>query len=136
KQYPKHYQTEKLSLRDGLWKEKDFSTYDVVVHVAGIAHVSTDPKMEELYYQVNRDLTIDVAKKAKDEGAKQFIFLSSIIVYGDQPSESGIIDQDTIPNPDNFYGKSKLEAEEGIKNMECGDFKIVILRPPMIYGKD
>src|SRR5699024_9304834 len=81
KQYPEDYQTEKISLRDGTWKEKDFSMYDVIVHVAGIAHVSTDPKMEEKYYQVNRDLTIDVAKKAKAEGVKQFIFLSSIKFY-------------------------------------------------------
>src|SRR5699024_10086716 len=136
KQWPENYTVHKISLRDGSWTKKDFSKYDSIVHVAGIAHVSTDPKMEELYYQVNRDLTIDVAKKAKVEGTRQFIFLSSIIVYGDQPSENGIIDQDTLPNPDNFYGKCKLVAEEGIQYMECDDFKIVILRPPMIYSKD
>ncbi|HLR38961.1 MAG TPA: NAD-dependent epimerase/dehydratase family protein [Jeotgalicoccus sp.] len=136
KQYPKHYQTEKLSLRDGLWKEKDFSTYDVVVHVAGIAHVSTDPKMEEKYYQVNRDLTIDVAKKAKTEGVKQFIFLSSIIVYGENIDNNGVIDEDTIPQPSNFYGNSKLQAEKGIEPLRTSDFKIAIIRPPMIYGKE
>src|SRR5690606_5157582 len=101
----------------------------------GIAHVSTDPKMEELYYKVNRDLTIEVAKKAKSDEVKQFIFLSSIIVYGEVKENNGIITRDTIPNPSNFYGKSKLEAEKGIESLESEHFKVAIIRPPMIYGK-
>src|SRR5690625_2280212 len=135
-QYPEKYMVDKISLRNESWKEHDFSIYDVVVHVAGIAHVSTDPEMEDLYYKVNRDLTIEVARKSKSEGVKQFIFLSSIIVYGDHPSEDGIIDEHTVPKPSNFYGRSKLEAEEGIKSLETKVFKIVIIRPPMIYGKN
>src|SRR5690625_3161989 len=134
--WPQKYHVEKISLRDTLWKERDFSSYDVVVHVAGIAHVSTDPKMEETYYRVNRDLTIEVAKKAKTDGVKQFIFLSSIIVYGDRPSKNGVIDENTIPKPSNFYGKSKLEAEKGIQPLNDPTFKVVNIRPPMIYGKN
>src|SRR5699024_10087799 len=134
-QYPDQYDIDKISLRDGSWKKKDFSFYDVVVHVAGIAHVSRDPKMEEQYYRINRDLTIDVAKKAKNEGVRQFIFLSSIIVYGDRPTKNGMIDQHTEPNPSNFYGRSKLEAEKGIQPLSDEDFKVVNIRPPMIYGK-
>jgi nucleoside-diphosphate-sugar epimerase len=105
------------------------------LHVAGIAHVSSDPKMEEMYYKVNRDLTIDTAEKAKAEGVKQFIFLSSIIIYGDSSSEERTIDKNTIPTPSNFYGNSKLQAEEGIKPLENNNFKVAIIRPPMIYGK-
>lgn len=134
-QYPEKYEVEKISLRDSSWKALDFSRYDTVLHVAGIAHVSTDPKMEELYYKINRDLTIEVAKKAKNEGVKQFIFMSSIIVYGDGSKERKVIDENTVPNPSNFYGKSKLEAEQGIKPLESNDFKIAIIRPPMIYGR-
>ena len=59
------YVVDTVDMIDGTWKEKDFSKYDVVFHVAGIAHVSTDPNMEDLYYKVNRDLTIKTAKKAK-----------------------------------------------------------------------
>lgn len=129
------YKVDTIDMIDGSWKEKDFSTYDVVFHVAGIAHVSSDPKMEELYYKVNRDLTIETAKKAKDEGVKQFIFMSSIIVYGDSSKEKNIIDRDTIPTPSNFYGDSKLQAEEGLNKLGSDEFKIVVLRPPMIYGK-
>lgn len=129
------YEIDFISVRDDSWKEKNLSDYDVVLHLAGIAHVSSDPKQEELYYRVNRDLTIEVAKKAKEDGVKQFIFMSSIIVYGDSTREARVIDENTIPTPSNFYGNSKLQAEEGIKPLSNSKFKVVIIRPPMIYGK-
>jgi len=132
---PDKYKVDTVDMKDGSWKEKDFSSYDVVFHVAGIAHVSSDPKMEDLYYKVNRDLTIQTAEKAKAEGVRQFIFMSSIIVYGDSSSSKRVIDRNTVPAPSNFYGNSKLQAEEGIKDLESDNFKIVVLRPPMIYGK-
>ena len=134
-QWPDKYKVDTVDMKDGSWKEKDFSSYDVVFHVAGIAHVSSDPKMEDLYYKVNRDLTIETAEKAKAEGVKQFIFMSSIIVYGDSSSSKRVIDRNTVPTPSNFYGNSKLQAEEGIKHLESHDFNIVVVRPPMIYGK-
>lgn len=131
------YSVDTVDMVDGTWKDKDFSGYDVVFHVAGIAHVSTDPKMEKLYYKVNTDLTIEAAKKAKAEGVKQFIFMSSIIVYGDSSyiNQKRVIDRDTIPTPSNFYGNSKLQAEKGINELNDDKFKVVVLRPPMIYGK-
>lgn len=137
KQWPDRYSVDTVDMIDGTWKEKDFSGYDVVFHVAGIAHVSTDPKMEKLYYKVNTDLTIEAAKKAKAEGVKQFIFMSSIIVYGDSSyiNQKRVIDRDTIPTPSNFYGNSKLQAENGINQLNDDKFKVVVLRPPMIYGK-
>lgn len=133
--YPGKYSIESISLRNDLWKKKDFSEYDVVLHMAGIAHVSSDPKMEEMYYKVNRDLTIETAEKSKVEGVKQFIFMSSIIVYGESSSNKRVIDKNTVPTPSNFYGNSKLQAEEGIKPLENDKFKVAILRPPMIYGR-
>src|SRR5699024_6694971 len=132
---PDNYSVDKISLRDDKWKERDLSGYDVIVHVAGIAHVSRDPKMEELYYKVNRDLTIETATKAKEEGVKQFIFLSSIIVYGENIGNDGVITKDTIPQPSNFYGNSKLQAEQGINPLNDENFNVVTIRPPMIYGK-
>jgi len=134
-QYPDRYKVDTVDMKDGSWRDKDFSYYDVVFHVAGIAHVSSDPTLKDLYYRVNRDLTIETAKKAKVEGVKQFIFMSSIIVYGDSSKGKRVIDRNTIPSPSNFYGDSKLQAEEGLKALEDENFKIVILRPPMIYGK-
>lgn len=134
--YPNAYEVEKISLKDVSWKRRDFSRYDVVLHVAGIAHVSTDANLEEKYFRVNRDLAIEVAKKSESDGVKQFIFMSSIIVYGNASKEKRIIDKDTIPTPVNIYGRSKLEAEEGIKPLESDSFKVAIIRPPMIYGKN
>ena len=134
-QYPNKYSINTIEMKSESWKVKDFSDFDVVFHVAGIAHVSTNPKLEDLYYSVNRDLTIETAKKAKTDGVKQFIFMSSIIVYGNSSRAEKVIDKNTIPNPSNFYGKSKLEAEEGLNILESDIFKIVTLRPPMIYGK-
>src|SRR5690554_6314995 len=133
--WPDKYRVETIDMKSDTWRDNDFSGYDVVFHVAGIAHVSSDPKMEDLYYKVNRDLTIATARKAKNEGVQQFIFMSSIIVYGDSSSSKRVIDKNTVPTPSNFYGNSKLQAEEGIKHLESDDFKLVVLRPPMIYGK-
>lgn len=132
---PDKYEVDTISLRSDSWENEDFGEYDVVFHVAGIAHVSSSLKMKELYYKVNRDLTIKIAKKAKLDGVKQFIFMSSIIVYGESFSNKRVININTVPAPNNFYGDSKLQAEKGIKNLETENFKIAILRPPMIYGK-
>jgi len=131
-QYPDKYEVDKISLRTDEWKEKDFSKYDVVLHVAGIAHRKEKKRDKDLYFRVNRDLAYEVAKKAKKEGVSQFIFLSSMSVYG---METGIINRDTIPKPKNFYGKSKLEAEKLIEHLNDQTFKVAILRPPMVYGK-
>ena len=117
------------------WKNADYSQYDVVYHVAGIAHVNADPKMEALYYKVNRDLTIEVAKHAKAAGVKQFIFMSSQIVFHESQSlKTEVLTASTKENPNGFYGDSKLQAELGIKPLEDENFKVCILRPCMIYG--
>lgn len=132
---PDKYKVDTIDMIDGSWSEKDFSGYDVVFHVAGIAHVNAKKNMEALYYKVNTDLTIETAKLAKQCGVKQFIFMSSIIVYGESKSlKPVVITRDTEPKPNGFYGNSKLLAEIGIKKLEDEHFKIVILRPPMIYG--
>ena len=117
------------------WKKADYSQYDAVFHVAGIAHVNADPKMEPLYYKVNRDLTIEVAKHAKAAGVKQFVFMSSQIVFHESQSlKTEVLTADTQENPNGFYGDSKLQAEKGLHELECDCFKVCILRPPMIYG--
>lgn len=140
-QYPDKYLVNTIDMRDNSWKEMSFKEYDVVFHVAGIAHVDVQKitvDNQALYFKVNRDLTIETAQKAKKDGVKQFIFMSSIIVYGDssQIQNKRIIRKDTLPNPSNFYGSSKLQAENGIKSLESDAFNIVIIRPPMIYGKN
>jgi len=132
-QWPDKYEVDTISVRGDEWRELDFSSYDTIFHVAGIAHVSSNPELEEKYFKVNRDLTIEVAKKAKADSVNQFIFMSSIIVYG---TKNEFIDAKTKPNPDNFYGESKIQAEEGIRPLQSDNFNVAIIRPPMIYGKD
>ncbi len=128
--------TEKIDCRNEIWQSVDFSKYDTLLCPIGIAHVSTDPSMESKYYAVNRDLPVAIAKKAKENGVKQFIFFSSMIVYGADMSigKEFIIDASTEPNPENFYGKSKLEAEQELLKLSDDAFSVIILRIPMVYG--
>ena len=129
------FQIDAVDTMNDSWKQADFTLYDVVYHVAGIAHVNADPKMEALYYKVNRDLTIEVAKHAKAAGVKQFIFMSSQIVFHESQSlKTEVLTASTKENPNGFYGDSKLQAELGIKSLEDEKFKVCILRPCMIYG--
>lgn len=125
-----------VNVKSDDWKEKSFSGYDAVLHLAGIAHSSRNPKLKDLYYRVNRDLTVNLAKKSKNDGVNQFIFMSSIIVYGEGNLSGTKIDKNTIPVPSNFYGDSKLQAEILIKELEDRNFNISVIRPPMIYGKN
>ena len=129
---PGKYKVDTVDMKDGSWKEKDFSQYDVVFHVAGIAHIKETTDNQDLYYKVNRDLAYETAQKAKHDGVKQFIFLSSMSVYG---IENGVIDMDTPLKPNSAYGKSKIEAEELINKLQDDSFTVATLRPPMVYGK-
>jgi nucleoside-diphosphate-sugar epimerase len=129
---PEAYTVDTVDMIGDSWKQKDFSGYDAVFHVAGIVHKKEKQDMRDLYFKVNCDLAYETAQKAKSEGVKHFIFLSSMSVYG---IENGIIDIGTIPNPISFYGQSKLKAEKSIKSLESDTFKVATLRPPMVYGK-
>lgn len=126
------YEVDTVDMLDGSWRDKDFSQYDVVFHVAGIAHIKETRENAEMYYKVNRDLAIEVAKKAKNQGVTQFVLLSSMSVYG---MTTGIITKDTVPKPVTNYGKSKLEADLFIEQLNDDSFKVAILRPPMVYGE-
>lgn len=132
---PEQFMVDTVDTMNEAWKQADFSQYDAVFHVAGIAHVDPKPEMAPLYYKVNRDLTIEIARWAKAHGVKQFIYMSSRIVYRASKSLKGnVTSRGTLPDPNDFYGDSKLQAENGLHKLECPTFKVAILRPPMIYG--
>ncbi len=126
------YTVDTVDMIDGSWREKDFSGYDTVFHVAGIAHVKETRHNRHLYYKVNRDLAVETTKKSKESGVKHFILLSSVSVYG---MVVGVINKDTLPLPKSNYGKSKLEADNIIEKLSDSDFKVAIVRPPMVYGE-
>ena len=138
--YADQYTVDTLDMIGDNWKSYDFSGYDSVFHVAGIAHSDNgkiSAEKEKLYYAVNTDLTVQTAQKAKADGVGQFIFMSSAIVYGDSApiGKSKCITAQTPVSPANCYGDSKVQAENGLSPLEDDAFRVVILRPPMIYGK-
>lgn len=135
-QFGDRYKIDTLDMLEDIWKYTDFLKYDVVYHVAGIAHADVGKVTEEqkqLYYKVNTELTLEVAKKAKEAGVKQFIFMSSMIVYSG--CNEKIITKQTEPKPLNFYGDSKWQADQQLQKLNSETFRVVVLRPPMIYGK-
>ncbi|MCR0329237.1 NAD-dependent epimerase/dehydratase family protein [[Clostridium] innocuum] len=113
----------------------DFSDYDILFHVAGIAHENEKKNSSELYFKINCDLAYAIAAKAKKDGVKQFIFMSSMSVYGLISCQSEIT-LETICKPNTNYGKSKLKAESLITELESPNFNVCILRPPMVYGEN
>lgn len=137
--FPNEYQIDTIDMIDPKWMDCKFYGYDTIFHVAGIAHADIGHVSEEqkkMYYKVNCDLAVETAKKAQKEGVKQFIYMSSIIVYGESAplGKSKIITKHTKPNPSNFYGDSKLQADFQLNKLSKDDFKVCIVRPPMIYG--
>ncbi|WP_265455625.1 NAD-dependent epimerase/dehydratase family protein [Enterococcus sp. HY326] len=137
-----NFQIDVISVRGNDWRDKDFSCYDSIFHVAGIAHAdvsNVNNATKELYYKINCDLAVEVANKYKkdlSDKSGQFIYMSSIIVYGEENrlKKDQVITDRTIPRPSNFYGDSKLQAEKNLLPLNEESFKMVILRPPMIYG--
>ena len=131
--YPDKYKANIVSPLDYKWKEVDFSKYDTVVDFAGIAHINNvKESMRELFYSVNRDLTIEIAEWSKKQGIKHFILFSSMNVYGDYCNN--ITDRNS-ENPTSFYGDSKYQGDLGVKKLEDANFVVSYLRPPFVYGK-
>lgn len=140
KEYSNNFSIDVADTTNENWRKTDFSLYDTVFHVAGIAHVDlniSDEKTKEKYYAVNTDLAIEIAQLAKNAGIKQFVFMSSVIIYGEAAPFGKImlIDEHTKPAPANFYGDSKWQADKGIRNLKNENFHVAVLRPPMIYGR-
>jgi len=104
---------------------------DVLIHTAALVHNNENHFQESDYFNINTDLTIRLAQKAKNKGVKHFIFFSTMAVYG---LEQGQINSESPLQPKTFYGKSKLAAEQALQAMQDEDFVVSIVRPPMIYG--
>lgn len=138
-QWPDRYRVDTVDMIGDAWRGKSFAGYDTVYHVAGIAHSDVGKVSGEckaLYFRVNTELTIETARKAKADGAKQFIFMSSAIVYGNS-APIGCkkrVGRDTPVAPANFYGESKVKAEQGILPLSADGFRVCVIRSPMIYG--
>lgn len=126
----KNMEVKYVSVRNGI-SEDEFVDVDVVVHCAAIVH-KKEAKFATLYDKVNYELTLDIAEKAKKKGVKHFVFMSTMAVYG---KNEGEINANTPLQPITLYGESKLKAEMALKKLANEDFKISIIRPPMVYGR-
>lgn len=126
-----------IGVRDDAWQSCDFSAYDAVVHCAALVHKKETPDMAAEYDRVNAGLTRAIAEKAKREGVRRFVFLSTMAVYGVEDSlrEPRVIARATETNPVTLYGKSKLAAERMLAQLADGGFYVSTVRPPMVYGK-
>lgn len=113
-------------------KDIDFTDVDVVINVVGIAHIKITDDMEPMFYRINTDLAVELCEEAKKQGVKQYIYMSSMNVYGDTTETIRSRSQE---GPKNFYGKSKYLADERIHDLETGSYKVASVRPPVVYGK-
>lgn len=139
KRYYPNLTIDTIDMIDGSWREFDFTPYDAVFHVAGIAHSdvgSVSKEKQEKYYAVNSDLAVEACQKSRECSVEQFIFMSSMIVYGDSApyGKEKIIDEKTAPSPANFYGDSKWRGDVGVRKLQSSEFKVAVLRVPMVYG--
>ena len=129
KEHLSGYEISTLSLRDSNWKDQPIDA-DVVIHCAGLAH--SRGYSSEDYFEINSKLTIDFAQHCM-KTVSHFIYLSSLIVYGE--GNVGLINSNSPLEPISAYGKSKVEAEKGLLQIQNKDYKVSILRLPLVYGK-
>ena len=128
--------TQKYNIKTFSFRNNDINTLncndiDTVVHLSALVHQMGCVTRDE-YERINVDQTITLAKKAKKSGVRHFIFMSTIKVYGEETTE--IYTENSPCNPEDDYGKSKFKAENELKKLETADFKISIIRTPIVYG--
>lgn len=131
-QYKNKYKFEKFSLVNQRLKDINFVGLDIILHCAALVHQKIEYSYEK-YHEINVEYPVTLAKLAKQNGVKQFVFISTIAVYGEEKEK---LDENTIYNPITPYGKSKLEAENELLKLNDDSFIVSIIRPPMIYGKN
>jgi len=131
--YHNNFDCGSISVRDEAWRGLDLSCYDAVLWCAAIVHQKQRKEDGERYFAVNRDLPVAFARKAAQAGVRQFVFLSTMAVYG---LDEGAVEpgREPAPRADDFYARSKWEAEQGLRAMEDKSFRVTVLRPPMVTG--
>lgn len=129
---------DQISVRDDKWMDKEFNNYDVVIHLAALVHNNEPGADMKRFMDVNYKLTKQLADKSKAEGVKQFIFFSTMAVFGLEGSvgRPEVVNKHTECRPVSEYGISKLKADEYLLDLSDDKFKVSIVRPPMIYGEN
>lgn len=128
--YIKKYNINSFSFLNNHFKELNLFNTDVIIHLSAFVHQKNGASEEE-YEKVNVTQTLELANKAKESGVKHFLFMSTIAVYG---AKTGVLNEATNCNPITDYGKSKLKAEIELQKLEDDDFKVSVIRAPIVNG--
>ena len=131
-QYSEKHDFQNFSLLSQKLENINFNSIDIILHCAALVHQKVEYSYDK-YHEINVEYPLKLAKLAKENGVKQFVFISTIAVYGEEKEK---LDENTICNPITPYGKSKLEAEKELLKLNDDSFIVSIIRPPMIYGKN
>ena len=132
KKYLHEFSFKKFSLLNDQLENIDFKDIDIVLHCAALVHQKSETNYAR-YNQINVEYPLELAKSAKKNNVKQFVFISTIAVYGE---DNDRLNESTQCHPTSLYGKSKLDAENKLMMLADDNFTISIIRPPMVYGKD
>jgi nucleoside-diphosphate-sugar epimerase len=132
KKYKEKYNIHTFSLQNSLIINLNLGQIETILHCAALVHQKKKYSYEK-YYNINTDYPVKLARLAKNNGVKQFVFISSIAIYGEDKER---LDENSIFNPITHYGKSKLDAEKQLLDLKDEQFKVSIIRPPMVYGRN
>lgn len=135
KEFNSEYRIETLQLRNPGWENASLQGVDCILHCAALVHQMNGAPVKD-YFRVNTDLTQRLAEKARIDGVKHFVYISSAHVYGDSTPNGVVIKETSAPNPVDAYGASKLAAEDILMKMNSPSFAVSIVRSPLIYGKN
>jgi nucleoside-diphosphate-sugar epimerase len=105
-----------------------------VVHLMARVHRRGEPDDDAAYLHDNVEVTLNLARQARDSGVRLFVFLSSIKVHGERTTPGRSFRETDTPAPQDAYGRSKLMAEDGLRALAGSGFEVVIIRPPLVYG--
>lgn len=129
--YKDKYNIQKFSFLNDNIDTLNCTNIEVVFHLSALVHQMSGASLDE-YERVNVIQTLELAKKAKESGVKQFILMSTIKVYGEETNSKYVENSNCVPEDD--YGKSKLKAEIELRKLKDDNFKICIVRTPIVYG--
>ena len=129
----KSYKILNISMREHNWSKQINTGFSAIIHLAGKAHDTSNTSSPQDYFDINRDLTVQLFDKFLDSKINDFFYFSSVKAIAD--SVDGVLTERVIANPLTPYGKSKLEAEEYLLSKEIPEGKrLFIIRPCMIHG--
>ena len=129
--YKEHLEIKTFSFLREKIENINFKNINTVVHCGALVH-----KMHEIpykdYFKANVEQTINLASHAKKNNVSNFIFISTVKIYGEETDL--VLNEKSLPNPLDSYSLSKFEAEKKLLELQDENFKISILRIPLVYG--